>query len=143
MYYTIFLICVNLSLDFPTLFQRYFACLLKSILMQPFVFFCDVVVCQCRSLLMFSGCYVDLGLFFPCFLQDVVLTFVVLNSQFLQLHLDPASSNTLPATGNGSITQNLRVTNSQHGKVFASLEPGLHDNAYYFSVCCLNNLLFS
>ncbi|GMY26183.1 AP-1 complex subunit gamma-2-like [Fagus crenata] len=36
--------------------------------------------------------------------------------KFLQLHLDPASSNTLPATGNGSITQNLRVTNSQHGK---------------------------
>lgn len=92
---------------------------------------------------MFSGCYVDLGIFFPCFLRDVVLTFVVLNSQFLQLHLDPASSNTLPATGNGSITQNLRVTNSQHGKVFASLEPGLHDNTYYSSVCCLNNLLFS
>jgi AP-1 complex subunit gamma-1 len=38
--------------------------------------------------------------------------------QFLQLHLDPASSNILPASGNGSITQNLRVTNSQHGKVF-------------------------
>ncbi|KAE8023419.1 hypothetical protein FH972_009113 [Carpinus fangiana] len=36
--------------------------------------------------------------------------------KFLQLHLDPASSNTLPASGNGSITQNLRVTNSQHGK---------------------------
>ncbi|KAG2702096.1 hypothetical protein I3760_06G075000 [Carya illinoinensis] len=36
--------------------------------------------------------------------------------KFLQLHLDPASSNTLPANGNGSITQNLRVTNSQHGK---------------------------
>ncbi|XP_031122511.1 AP-1 complex subunit gamma-2-like [Ipomoea triloba] len=36
--------------------------------------------------------------------------------KFLQLHLDPASSNTLPATGNGSITQKLRVTNSQHGK---------------------------
>ncbi|KAJ0237356.1 AP-1 complex subunit gamma-1 [Hirschfeldia incana] len=34
--------------------------------------------------------------------------------KFLQLHLDPASSNTLPASGN--ITQNLRVTNSQHGK---------------------------
>jgi len=38
--------------------------------------------------------------------------------QFLQLHLDPASSNILPASGNGAITQNLRVTNSQHGKVF-------------------------
>ncbi|XP_073261354.1 AP-1 complex subunit gamma-2 isoform X3 [Populus alba] len=36
--------------------------------------------------------------------------------KFLQLHLDPASSNILPASGNGSITQNLRVTNSQHGK---------------------------
>ncbi|KAG2707450.1 hypothetical protein I3760_05G148600 [Carya illinoinensis] len=36
--------------------------------------------------------------------------------KFLQLHLDPASSNTLPAGGNGSITQNLRVINSQHGK---------------------------
>ncbi|XP_018440730.1 AP-1 complex subunit gamma-1 isoform X2 [Raphanus sativus] len=34
--------------------------------------------------------------------------------KFLQLHLDPASSNTLPASGN--ITQNMRVTNSQHGK---------------------------
>ncbi|GFZ21266.1 gamma-adaptin 1 [Actinidia rufa] len=36
--------------------------------------------------------------------------------KFLQLHLDPASSNTLPASGNESITQDLRVTNSQHGK---------------------------
>ncbi|EOY00410.1 Adaptor protein complex AP-1, gamma subunit isoform 1 [Theobroma cacao] len=36
--------------------------------------------------------------------------------KFLQLHLDPASSNTLPASGNGSISQNLKVTNSQHGK---------------------------
>ncbi|XP_010547880.1 PREDICTED: AP-1 complex subunit gamma-2 isoform X2 [Tarenaya hassleriana] len=36
--------------------------------------------------------------------------------KFLQLHLDPASSNTLPASGNGTITQTLRVTNSQHGK---------------------------
>ncbi|XP_057948893.1 AP-1 complex subunit gamma-2-like isoform X2 [Malania oleifera] len=36
--------------------------------------------------------------------------------KFLQLHLDPASSNTLPASADGSITQNLRVTNSQHGK---------------------------
>ncbi|RDX94537.1 AP-1 complex subunit gamma-2 [Mucuna pruriens] len=35
---------------------------------------------------------------------------------FLQLHLDPASSNTLPAAGNGSLTQNLKITNSQHGK---------------------------
>lgn len=36
--------------------------------------------------------------------------------KFLQLHLDPASGNTLPASGNGSITQTLRVANSQHGK---------------------------
>ncbi|TKY69842.1 AP-1 complex subunit gamma-1 [Spatholobus suberectus] len=36
--------------------------------------------------------------------------------KFLQLHLDPASSITLPAAGNGSITQNLKITNSQHGK---------------------------
>ncbi|KEH19950.1 AP-1 complex subunit gamma-2 [Medicago truncatula] len=36
--------------------------------------------------------------------------------KFLQLLLDPASGNTLPANGKGSITQNLRVTNSQHGK---------------------------
>ncbi|XP_027099721.1 AP-1 complex subunit gamma-2 isoform X2 [Coffea arabica] len=36
--------------------------------------------------------------------------------KFLQLHLDPASSNTLPASGNGSISQKLRITNSQHSK---------------------------
>ncbi|GAB4839828.1 hypothetical protein Ancab_020538 [Ancistrocladus abbreviatus] len=36
--------------------------------------------------------------------------------KYLQLHLDPASGNTLPASGSGSITQYLRVTNSQHGK---------------------------
>ncbi|XP_027362371.1 AP-1 complex subunit gamma-2-like [Abrus precatorius] len=36
--------------------------------------------------------------------------------KFLQLYLDPASSNTLPEAGNGSITQTLKVTNSQHGK---------------------------
>ncbi|KAK6139246.1 hypothetical protein DH2020_027001 [Rehmannia glutinosa] len=36
--------------------------------------------------------------------------------KFLQLQLDPASSNTLPASGNGSITQKLRISNSQHGK---------------------------
>ncbi|XP_074300275.1 AP-1 complex subunit gamma-2-like [Silene latifolia] len=36
--------------------------------------------------------------------------------KFLQLHLDPASNATLPAAGNGSITQSLRVANSQHGK---------------------------
>ncbi|GAB2280431.1 hypothetical protein Dimus_015063 [Dionaea muscipula] len=36
--------------------------------------------------------------------------------KFLQLHLDPASSNTLPASSSGTIVQNLRVTNNQHGK---------------------------
>ncbi|KAJ9563817.1 hypothetical protein OSB04_008977 [Centaurea solstitialis] len=36
--------------------------------------------------------------------------------KFLQLHLEPASGNTLPSSGNGSITQKLRVTNNQHGK---------------------------
>ncbi|KAK6931085.1 Clathrin/coatomer adaptor, adaptin-like, N-terminal [Dillenia turbinata] len=36
--------------------------------------------------------------------------------KFLQLHLDPASGNTLPASVNGSIMQSLRVTNNQHGK---------------------------
>lgn len=36
--------------------------------------------------------------------------------KFIQLNLDPASSNTLPASGNGSIEQNLRVTNSQRGQ---------------------------
>lgn len=36
--------------------------------------------------------------------------------KFLQLHLDPASGNTLPANSNGTVTQTLRVTNSQHGK---------------------------
>ncbi|XP_022956970.1 AP-1 complex subunit gamma-2-like isoform X2 [Cucurbita moschata] len=36
--------------------------------------------------------------------------------KFLQLHLDSASASTLPGSGNGSITQSLRVTNSQYGK---------------------------
>ncbi|CAH1454191.1 unnamed protein product [Lactuca virosa] len=35
---------------------------------------------------------------------------------FIQLHLEPASSNTLPGNASGSITQKLRVTNSQRGK---------------------------
>ncbi|KAG2317126.1 hypothetical protein Bca4012_068017 [Brassica carinata] len=34
--------------------------------------------------------------------------------KFLQLHLDPSSSNSL--TANGNIKQTMRVTNSQHGK---------------------------
>jgi len=42
------------------------------------------------------------------------------------LHLDPASSSTLPAAGNGSITQNLKITNSQHGKV---------DGLFFFCYC--------
>ncbi|XP_031124581.1 AP-1 complex subunit gamma-2-like [Ipomoea triloba] len=51
-------------------------------------------------------------------LQDVITDFVFQAAvpKFLQLHLDPASGNTLPASGNESITQKLRVTNSQHGK---------------------------
>lgn len=36
--------------------------------------------------------------------------------KFLQLHLDPASGITLPGNGSCSVTQNMRVTNSQHGK---------------------------
>ncbi|XP_039141706.1 AP-1 complex subunit gamma-2-like [Dioscorea cayenensis subsp. rotundata] len=36
--------------------------------------------------------------------------------KFVQLHLDPASSNILSASGNGSITQTLSVTNTQHGQ---------------------------
>ncbi|KAJ0960403.1 hypothetical protein J5N97_007947 [Dioscorea zingiberensis] len=36
--------------------------------------------------------------------------------KFVQLHLDPASSNILPASGNGSITQSLSLTNTQHGQ---------------------------
>ncbi|XP_042049011.1 AP-1 complex subunit gamma-2-like isoform X2 [Salvia splendens] len=36
--------------------------------------------------------------------------------KFLQLHLEPASGSTLPASGNGSIMQKLKVSNSQHGK---------------------------
>ncbi|XP_024987424.1 AP-1 complex subunit gamma-2-like isoform X3 [Cynara cardunculus var. scolymus] len=36
--------------------------------------------------------------------------------KFLQLHLEPASGNTLPSSSSGSITQKLRVTNNQHGK---------------------------
>lgn len=36
--------------------------------------------------------------------------------KFLQLHLDPASGNTLPASSDGAITQKLRVSNNQHGK---------------------------
>lgn len=36
--------------------------------------------------------------------------------KFIQLHLDPASSSTLPASANGSITQTLSVTNNQHGQ---------------------------
>ncbi|KAG2604438.1 AP-1 complex subunit gamma-2-like isoform X5 [Panicum virgatum] len=36
--------------------------------------------------------------------------------KFIQLRLDPASSSTLPASGNGSVTQGLCVTNNQHGQ---------------------------
>ncbi|KAG4403108.1 hypothetical protein GLYMA_01G032100v4 [Glycine max] len=50
--------------------------------------------------------------------------------KFLQLHLDPASSNTLPA--NGSITQSLKITNSQHGKV-----DGLCNYSFTVNICVL------
>ncbi|CAA7393697.1 unnamed protein product [Spirodela intermedia] len=36
--------------------------------------------------------------------------------KFIQLHLDPASSNILPANGKGAVTQSLSLTNSQHGQ---------------------------
>uniref|UniRef100_A0A1D1YK71 AP-1 complex subunit gamma n=1 Tax=Anthurium amnicola TaxID=1678845 RepID=A0A1D1YK71_9ARAE len=36
--------------------------------------------------------------------------------KFIQLHLDPASSSTLPANGTGTMTQSLSVSNSQHGQ---------------------------
>ncbi|XP_062221646.1 AP-1 complex subunit gamma-2-like isoform X2 [Phragmites australis] len=36
--------------------------------------------------------------------------------KFVQLRLDPASGNTVPASGNGSVTQGLNVTNNQHGQ---------------------------
>ncbi|CAN1321053.1 AP-1 complex subunit gamma-2 [Linum perenne] len=50
----------------------------------------------------------------PNILTDFVFQAAV--PKFLQLNLDPASGNSLPASGNGTITQNLRVTNNQHGK---------------------------
>ncbi|KAJ8472260.1 hypothetical protein OPV22_026603 [Ensete ventricosum] len=37
--------------------------------------------------------------------------------RFIQLQLDPASSNFLPANSNEAITQSLTVTNTQHGQV--------------------------
>ncbi|KAG6474566.1 hypothetical protein ZIOFF_068504 [Zingiber officinale] len=36
--------------------------------------------------------------------------------KFIQLHLDPANSNHLPASGNGRITQTFTITNTQHGQ---------------------------
>ncbi|KAF0933493.1 hypothetical protein E2562_018579 [Oryza meyeriana var. granulata] len=36
--------------------------------------------------------------------------------KFIQLRLDPASGNVVPASGNGSVTQGLSVTNNQHGQ---------------------------
>ncbi|KAG2662347.1 hypothetical protein PVAP13_1KG524400 [Panicum virgatum] len=36
--------------------------------------------------------------------------------KFIQLKLDPASGNTVPANGNGSVTQGLSVTNNQQGQ---------------------------
>lgn len=64
--------------------------------------------------------YVDGLIFeFPVHESFVIsrLSLFRISMKFLQLQLDPASSNTLPANGNGSITQKLRITNSQHGKV--------------------------
>ncbi|KAH9709068.1 AP-1 complex subunit gamma-2 [Citrus sinensis] len=52
--------------------------------------------------------------------------------KFLQLHLDPASGNTLPASGNGSITQTLRVTNSQHGKLLYNVVSNLFPGRYLY-----------
>lgn len=52
--------------------------------------------------------------------------------QFLQLHLDPASGNTLPASSDGSITQKLRVSNNQHGKVCVPFFFPL----YFVHICC-------
>jgi hypothetical protein len=43
--------------------------------------------------------------------------------QFIQLKLDPASGNTVPANGNGSVTQGLNVTNNQQGQVYEDLYP--------------------
>uniref|UniRef100_A0A0E0NMF0 AP-1 complex subunit gamma n=1 Tax=Oryza rufipogon TaxID=4529 RepID=A0A0E0NMF0_ORYRU len=36
--------------------------------------------------------------------------------KFIQLRLDPASGNIVPASGNGSVTQGFSVTNNQHGQ---------------------------
>ncbi|XP_047082901.1 AP-1 complex subunit gamma-2-like isoform X2 [Lolium rigidum] len=36
--------------------------------------------------------------------------------KFIQLRLDPASGNVVPASGKGSVTQGFNVTNSQHGQ---------------------------
>ncbi|KAK3159396.1 hypothetical protein QOZ80_2AG0149600 [Eleusine coracana subsp. coracana] len=36
--------------------------------------------------------------------------------KFIQLRLDPASGNTVPSSGSGSVTQGLNVTNNQHGQ---------------------------
>ncbi|VAI62577.1 unnamed protein product [Triticum turgidum subsp. durum] len=36
--------------------------------------------------------------------------------QFIQLRLDPASGNIVPANGKGSVTQGFSVTNNQHGQ---------------------------
>ncbi|CAH1438701.1 unnamed protein product [Lactuca virosa] len=48
--------------------------------------------------------------------KDIYVVFELMGSGLHQLHLEPASSNSLPGNGNGSITQKLRVTNTQHGK---------------------------
>ncbi|XP_074582389.1 AP-1 complex subunit gamma-2-like [Curcuma longa] len=49
---------------------------------------------------------------------DEYMDFIFLAAvpKFIQLRLEPASSSILPANGNGTITQTLTLTNSQHGQ---------------------------
>ena len=64
----------------------------------------------------FIGISYSVEEFIFLFMQNLFIW--VFTFQFLQLHLDPASGNALPASGDVFITQKLRVTNTQHGKVF-------------------------
>uniref|UniRef100_I1P5A8 GAE domain-containing protein n=1 Tax=Oryza glaberrima TaxID=4538 RepID=I1P5A8_ORYGL len=56
--------------------------------------------------------------------------------QFIQLRLDPASGNIVPASGNGSVTQGFSVTNNQHGQVCGDLHPSLPFHFLCTRVCC-------
>ncbi|KAG2609667.1 hypothetical protein PVAP13_4KG063000 [Panicum virgatum] len=49
-------------------------------------------------------------------LATTTFTDFVFQAAVPKLRLDPASSSTLPASGNGSVTQSLSVTNNQHGQ---------------------------